>query len=182
MLLLRALCLLLTVGASAEQTTITSDVQFENAVLSGEHCWAVLFVSKHRDVAAATKLLEGLEEALPGLAIATADVDECKAVCSEFNVRKRMGTRKHVQLVPSPVHCASCLAADCHCSTSRFAVPRLLVFNSRARQAAIISKVDEMTLDSLVRAVSAELSENTKEDGRYVKLTLAIGGGEKDEV
>ena len=138
--------------AAAELIKVPTDDAFEKEIMASSKCWAVLFVSAHRDVAEATKNVERLESLVPGLSLASADVDDVKAVCSEFNVRKRM-------------------------------VPRLLVFNSRARQASIV-KVSDMSLDDLTAAVNAELTENTKDtEGNYEKLTLAIGGGgEKGEL
>ena len=141
-------------SASAKLLPIGSDAEFEEKILSASHCWGVLFVSKDRDAEEymrAGALMEQMSVSLPGLSLARADVDDVKAVCSEFNVRKRM-------------------------------VPRLLVFNSRARQASII-KLSGLDVESLVAAVKAELTENSQDkEGMYEKQTLAIGGGsDKDE-
>jgi hypothetical protein len=132
---------------AAELPVIRTDADFESEIMASSHCWAVLFVSSTRDVAAAATLVERMGAALPALSLASADVDDVKAVCSEFNVRKRM-------------------------------VPRLLVFNSRARQASIVKLGEALTVDELVTAVRAELTENKEDaDGRLEKLTLAIGSG-----
>ena len=147
---LATLVLLVASHASEAITTIANDAAFESEVMMSSQCWAVLFTSSTRDVAEAVKITERLGASLPGLAIASADVDDVKAVCSEFNVRKRM-------------------------------IPRLLVFNSRARQASIVKMVDT-TLDEVLTQVKAELTENAKDaEGRYEKLTLAIGGGGGDD-
>jgi hypothetical protein len=139
--------------ASAELVTIETDAQFEQDVIMAPYCIAVLFTSKTRDVVHATRVMEQLEAALPGLAIATADVDEVKAFASEFNVRKRM-------------------------------VPRILLFNSRARQAEVIRLPGEGAPDfaEVKGAASAALAENKARDaeGRYEKLTLAIGAGKPE--
>ena len=147
---LSATLLIFASQAFAAITTIADDAAFESEIMMSSNCWAVLFTSSTRDVDEAIKITERLGASLPGLSIATADVDAVKAVCSEFNVRKRM-------------------------------IPRLLVFNSRARQASIVKMVDT-TLDEVLAQVKAELTENTKsDDGNYEKLTLAIGGGGGDE-
>ena len=89
-----------------------------------------------------------------GLTVGEADVDEVKSFASEFNVRKRM-------------------------------VPRLLVFTSRARQASQIKlPADELpTAEMLFYELSHLLNENELDaDGRYLKQTLAIGGGGADEL
>ena len=39
------------------------------------------------------RIVEGAVSAIPGLSLATADVDDVKAFASEFNVRKRMVPR-----------------------------------------------------------------------------------------
>ena len=59
----------------------------------------------------------------------------------------------------------------------------MLVFNSRARQAAIIrlklESGDAAPLAQVSAEVRAQLIENRLVDGLYEKLTLAIGGGEE---
>ena len=131
---------------------ILSDADFESDIMMSSHCWAVLFVSKHREVDEAITLMDQLGAVLPGLSFARADVDDVKAVCSEFNVRKRM-------------------------------VPRLLVFNSRARQPTVVKLQSEsggpISPNKLTAAVTAVLADNKKDaNGKYEKLTLAIGGGD----
>jgi hypothetical protein len=122
--------LLLAASAAAELQSLPSDTAFEDEVLMSPNCWAVLFTSSTRDVKDATTLVERLGGVLPGLSLASADVDNVKAVCSEFNVRKRM-------------------------------VPRLLVFNSRARQPIIIKLKSDTgearSLDEVCAARSARL-------------------------
>ena len=62
-------------------------------------------------------------------------------------------------------------------------LPRLLLFNSRARQPSVVKLKGEggeagLSLEDLTAAVRAELVENGKDaDGKYEKLTLAIGSG-----
>ena len=53
-------------------------------------------------------------------------------------------------------------------------LPRVLVFPTRARQAEILRDSD-----FTVVAVASLLTENTKVDGVYQKLTLAIGGADE---
>ena len=53
-------------------------------------------------------------------------------------------------------------------------LPRVLVFPTRARQAEILRDSD-----FTVVAVAKLLTENTKVDGVYQKLTLAIGGADE---
>ena len=162
-LALAAACVVRAELFASEIPKIASDEDFEQYVMMSSLATAVLFISSHRDVADAEKLVERLGAEIPGLVLYRADVDDVKAVCSEFNVRKRM-------------------------------VPRLLVFNSRARQASFFKfKGDDdapVALDTLLEKVKAELVENKKNaadeglegfKGKYEKLTLAIGSG-KDEV
>ena len=143
---------LLALGVGAEIAQIPTDAAFESDVLMSSRCHAVLFSSAARDMPGTITLAERLEAALPGLAVSVADVDDVKAVSSEFNVRKRM-------------------------------LPRLLLFNSRARQPSVVKLKGEggeagLSLESLTAAVRAELVENGKDaDGKYEKLTLAIGSG-----
>ena len=148
--------LFLVSAASAQDVVIASDATFESEIISSKKCWAVLFVSRDRDCAAAIKLIQRLHDSMPGLSIASADVDDVKAISSEFNVRKRM-------------------------------VPRLLIFNSRARQASIIKlKAEgdaEASLQEVFDMIREILSDNgNDEQGNFEKVTLSIGGGGKDEV
>ena len=60
-------------------------------------------------------------------------------------------------------------------------IPRVLVFNSRARQAEVIKLAGEdVTADGLAASVLGFLAENpTNENGDCLRLTLAIGGKEE---
>ena len=78
------------------------------------HACAVHITCRVVESRRAVQLLRVVNDRMPGLAFAEADVDDVKAFSSEFNVRKRM-------------------------------VPRILVFNSRARMAEVIKlNPDEM--------------------------------------
>ena len=63
-------------------------------------------------------------------------------------------------------------------------IPRVLVFNSRARQAEIIRKevFEGGSQDGLAAAVLDLFAENPTTDDHCLKTTLAIGGGEKPEL
>ena len=90
---------LLASCSSAEVTQLESDDDFEATVLADTSCWAVLFTSKSRDEDAKSvsylMAFEGLAAGPIGdmLKFGRADVDNVKALCSEFNVRKRMVPR-----------------------------------------------------------------------------------------
>lgn len=143
------LCLPLLLPAAGDALHLASDAAFEESIIMSPHVHAVLFTSKTRDANEANKLMLHLEATLPGVTLAQADVDDVKAVASEFNVRRRM-------------------------------VPRMLLFSSRARQATVI-KLGEgpLNFEEVLAALKEGLAENKEQDaeGRYKKLTLAIGGG-----
>ena len=139
--------------AVGEVVQISTDAAFEESIIMSPNVYAVLFTSKTRDATEADKLMLHLEAVLPGVSLARADVDDVKAFASEFNVRRRM-------------------------------VPRMLLFSSRARQADVI-KLGEgpLNVDEVLAALKEGLTENKEKDaeGRYQKLTLAIGGGGEEE-
>ena len=65
-------------------------------------------------------------------------------------------------------------------------VPRLLLFNARARQAHVIKLKDDgggaVMASSVVSSLRSLLAENEQTaDGQWQKLTLAIGGGGGDK-
>lgn len=151
---------LLALLGTLDAIAIDSDEAFEQTIIQDKHAWAVLFVSKHRDEPEADKAVERAAQSLK-LQFATADVEVVKAFASEFNVRKRM-------------------------------VPRVLVFNSRARQAEIVKPLDQDGKAKGAEAIASEMKQHLQEnvygvdevDGneKYVKTTLAIGGGEKEDL
>ena len=147
--------LLLASAASAQLVPITSVSAFESEIISSTKCWAVLFVSRDRDVAAAIKLTERLSQTMPGLSLASADVDDVKSISSEFNVRKRMVPRLLI-------------------FTSRARQASVVKLKAEGSS--------EISLEEVMPLIQAALSDNGKaESGDYEKLTLSIGGG-KDEV
>merc|ERR1712083_503216 len=79
-------------GGSRDPLIIGSDEEFESTVQQDGACWAVLFTSKTRveTVAPVLRSFSELEARLPSIRYGVADVDQVKAVASEFNVRKRM--------------------------------------------------------------------------------------------
>lgn len=141
-------------------TMIDSDEAFEHKIIQDKHAWAVLFVSKHREDPEVDKVVALAADSMK-LQVAIADVEVVKAFASEFNVRKRM-------------------------------VPRLLLFNSRARQAEIIKPLDQDGKAKAAEVIASEMHGHLQEnvigvdetDGneKYVKTTLAIGGGEKEDL
>mmetsp|Transcript_14484 Transcript_14484/g.33124 ORF Transcript_14484/g.33124 Transcript_14484/m.33124 type:complete len:158 (-) Transcript_14484:434-907(-) len=93
-----ALCVIsvtLLASVLAGPVMIVSDEQFESTVQQDGACWAVLFTSKTREekVAPVLRGFSELEARLPSIRYGVADVDEVRAVASEFNVRKRMVPR-----------------------------------------------------------------------------------------
>ena len=138
--------------ASTDIVDVKDDVSFEEIVMQSPHCWAVLFTSSTRDTGEAERVMLRVQASFAELSLARTDVDDVKAVASEFNVRKRM-------------------------------LPRLLLFNSRARQAVVI-KLGEgpLDFDAVRSALNDGLSENrvNGEEGKYEKLTLAIGSGKSE--
>ena len=84
---------------------------------------------------------------------AVADVDDVKAVASEFGVRKRLA-------------------------------PRLLLFNSRARQAEVVKLTGDKPLEAeaFMAHIHGLLAENQRVAGRCQKITLAIDAGERVEL
>ena len=142
-------------------TTIASDADFERIVLGDHSCWAVAFVSRSKPGAEFDLVSDSLQHAALALrgdvAFAHVDVDDAKAIASEFSVRKRLA-------------------------------PRLLLFNSRARQAAVVkllqgkgtSKADK---EDFRAKLANTLADNPRDAaGRCEKLTLAIGGAERTEL
>ena len=93
-----ALLLLLLHSAAGSLTTLKDDAQFEAEVVQDPVVWGVLFTSKTRDDDAKSK---AMLEAAHGLAAGLghlmrwgrADIQDCKAFASEFNVRTRMVPR-----------------------------------------------------------------------------------------
>lgn len=147
-----AVMLLCASTCSGQLTPINSDAAFESGIISSTRCWAVLFVSSHRDVAAATEMVSKLGAMMPGLSLASADVDEVKAISSEFNVRKRMVPR--LLIFSSRARQADIIKLKAEAGT-------------------------ELSFDEVAKMVRNSLAENSKDaDGNYEKLTLAIGGAE----
>eukprot|EP00310_Coccolithus_braarudii_P012415 CAMPEP_0183352578 /NCGR_PEP_ID=MMETSP0164_2-20130417/29529_1 /TAXON_ID=221442 /ORGANISM="Coccolithus pelagicus ssp braarudi, Strain PLY182g" /LENGTH=152 /DNA_ID=CAMNT_0025525045 /DNA_START=10 /DNA_END=468 /DNA_ORIENTATION=+ len=95
-MMLRFVALLLVAPfLQAQPVSLDSDEAFENAVHQDGSCWAVLFTSKTREDKCAP-VIRGFSELgarYPGVKYGVADVDDVKAVSSEFNVRKRMVPR-----------------------------------------------------------------------------------------
>ena len=93
-----ALLLLLLHSAAGSLTTLKDDAQFEAEVVQDPVVWGVLFTSKTRDDDAKSK---AMLQAAHGLAAGLghlmrwgrADIQDCKAFASEFNVRTRMVPR-----------------------------------------------------------------------------------------
>ena len=75
---------------------LSSDAVFEDTVLSAPRCWAVLFTSKTRE-SELKQVVDAVQTAVSRLGdevhFGTADVDDIKAISSEFGVRKRLTPR-----------------------------------------------------------------------------------------
>ena len=146
----------IAVGAVGTVVDIMDDAVFEERVMKEDGCWAMLFTASTRSEES-TKALRQWEL----LAQANNQVTFGTAdVDSVRGVVSEFNMRKRM-------------------------IPRVLIFNSRARQAEIIRKeMFEGSADDLGAAVLEFFAENpTKEDGdtqHCLKTTLAIGGGKPE--
>ncbi len=152
------LLLLLLPLARAEVEVLASDEEFEETVMQDPNVWGVLFNS-------ASKGEDG--EA------ATRLVERVSLKMSA------------VQFAVADVDNIKAFASEFN--VRKRMVPRLLIFNSRARQAELIPLKGELpTVSELEERIMGFLQENTMnpDEHMYAKTTLAIGGGDgpKDEI
>ena len=140
---------------SATVVEITDDVVFEERVMKEDGCWAVLFTASTRPEES-TKALRQFELLAQAAPQVTFGTADVDAV---RGVVSEFNMRKRM-------------------------IPRVLVFNSRARQAEIIRKevFESGSQDGLAVAVLDLFVENPTTDDHCLKTTLAIGGGEKPEL
>ena len=140
---------------SASIVEITDDVVFEERVMKEDGCWAVLFTASTRPEES-TNALRQFELLAQAAPQVTFGTADVDAV---RGVVSEFNMRKRM-------------------------IPRVLVFNSRARQAEIIRKevFESGSQDGLAAAVLDLFAENPTTDGHCLKTTLAIGGGEKPEL
>ena len=151
---MRAVVQLLSLAAFAAGSVeeITDNEMFEERVMKAEGCWAMLFTAKTRPEES-TQALRKWE------------------LLAAANKQLTFGT--------ADVDAVS--AAVSEFNIRKRMIPRVLVFNSRARQAEVIKLAGEdVTADGLAASVLGFLAENpTNENGDCLRLTLAIGGKEE---
>ena len=139
--------------ACATVVEITDDVAFEDRVMKEGGCWAVLFTASTRPEES-TKALRQFELLAQAAPQITFGTADVDAV---RGVVSEFNMRKRM-------------------------IPRVLVFNSRARQAEMVRKevFESGSQDGLAAAVLDLFAENPTTDGHCQKTTLSIGGGEKE--
>lgn len=121
----------------------------------GSEVWAVLFESRAREVDDKSKAMVA---AFEGLAVSLghqmkwgrADINDCKAFSSDFNVRTRMVPR--VLLFSS---------------------------RARMAEVMRLEDPTEAALEAAVRVELAGIIEKTDDGKKWMKTTLAIGGKEE---
>eukprot|EP00967_Tisochrysis_lutea_P137204 scaffold245824_cov33-Tisochrysis_lutea.AAC.2 len=148
-------CLL--AGARGELVRLESEEAFETEVMQDPDVWAVLFTSRTREEDERSRaMLHAFEGLAAGLGHqmnwGRADVDEVKAVASEFNIRKRMLPR--ALLFSSRARMADVLRLD---------------------------DPSEDALEAVVREALGSIVEDTPDGQRWKKHTLAIGGASAHE-
>jgi len=145
---------LLLSGACADLAIIDTDEKFEEQIMMTSHCWAVLFTSATRK--------EETEAALKMVESAAATVPGLTLAMADVDAVKAFASEFNVR---------------------KRMVPRLLLFNSRARMANVIKLGESTTWQGVQSELKDGLAENkdTDGEGRLQKLTLAIGSG-KEEV
>ena len=139
--------------ACATVVEITDDVAFEDRVMKEGGCWAVLFTASTRPEES-TKALRQFELLAQAAPQITFGTADVDVV---RGVVSEFNMRKRM-------------------------IPRVLVFNSRARQAEMVRKevFESGSQDGLAAAVLDLFAENPTTDGHCQKTTLSIGGGEKE--
>jgi len=151
------LLFLLVPLARASVQTIESDEAFEATVMQDSIVWGVLFNS-------ASKGEDG--EAAIGL------------------IERLSMKMSAVQFAVADVDSVKAFASEFN--VRKRMVPRLLIFNSRARQAEMVPLKDDLpAVEKLEEQVLGFLKENGKNDEhKYKKMTLAVGAPDaaKDEV
>ena len=172
----RSLALLVAFASASTGSVveITDDTVFEERVMKEDGCWAVLFTATTRpeESTKALRQWELLAAANKQLTFGTADVvSDCHSnmVSTDLRLTPRLAVRCQ-DMVRGVVS---------EFNMRKRMIPRVLVFNTRARQAEIVRKetVEGASTDGLATAVLGFFAENpTKEDGDCLKMTLAIGG------
>lgn len=151
------LLFLLVPLARASVQTIESDEAFEATVMQDSIVWGVLFNSASKG--------EDSEAAL--------------------GLIERLSTKMSaVQFAVADVDSVKAFASEFN--VRKRMVPRLLIFNSRARQAEMVPLKDDLpAVEKLEEQVLGFLKENGKNgEHKYKKTTLAVGAPDaaKDEV
>ena len=144
--------------ARAAVLELTDDASFEERVMNEEGCWAVLFT-------------------------ATTRPDESTAALRQWELVE--AANPAISFGTADVDAVRAVVSEFN--IRKRMIPRILVFNSRARQAEFIKLATEpLSTEALGDAVRGFFAENpTKADGGdCLKTTLAIdsGGGDKAEL
>ena len=142
-----------TARVAAVDIELMGDEQFEKSIIMSPSCWAVLFTS------------------------ATREAESAEAE----RLLERVGTMlPGLSLAKADVDNVKAFASEFN--VRKRMVPRVLVFNSRARQAGTVKMKLESGAAPEIMQLTAEISEYLKENkigtnDLYEKLTLAIGAG-----
>lgn len=152
------LLFLLVPLARANVETIESDEAFEATVMQDSNVWGVLFSN-------------------------SASKGEEKEAA--IRLIERLSVKMSaVQFAVADVDSVKAFASEFN--VRKRMVPRLLIFNSRARQAEMVPLKDDLpAVEKLEEQVLGFLKENGKNDEhKYKKTTLAVGAPDaaKDEV
>ena len=146
------LCAFAPAVTAVEVVKLENDEAFEEKVIQSRHVWAVLFTSGRAG--------DDSAEALKVIEEVATTVDSFKIGVADVDAVKAFASEFNVR--------------------KRMA-PRMLVFNSRARQAEVIALKGAVPWASaLLAQIKLHLKENALHGAHYEKVTLAIGG--KDEL